>query len=96
MKKFFIVLVFLFGTITTSIAYTDSTTIAISPVTAKTQSSHKKLLAASGCCKERKSKDSPWRKIKGDLDSCKKLNDKKDNKDNVFKPSGSVWWDVAC
>jgi hypothetical protein len=96
MKKTFIVVVLLFGIVTISIAYAGSTTSAMSPSETKVQSSHNEILAASGCCKERKSKDSPWRKIKGDLDSCKKRNDKKDDKDNIFKPSGFVWWDVAC
>lgn len=96
MKSSFMAVVLLFGTIVISITYAGSTIYEISPAETKTQSPHNEILAASGCCKERKSKDSPWRKIKGDLDSCKKRNDKKDDKDNVFKPSGSVWWDVAC
>ena len=96
MRTSYIVLGLIFGIIISSLTYADDAAFAISAATTGVASVENERLAASGCCKERKSKDSPWRKIKGDLDSCKKANDKKDNKDNVFKPIGFIWWDIAC
>lgn len=52
-------------------------------------------LALSGCCKVRKAENVRWRRVKNDFPSCKKLNQKND-KDNVFKRRGKVWWDTSC
>ena len=97
MKKSFIILGLLFGTVTASPAFSAGTdfTISPTPATLGAASTNKELLAVSGCCKERKSTDDPWRKTRRNLDSCKKLNDEKD-KDNVFNPNGLFWWDIAC
>lgn len=51
-------------------------------------------MAISGCCKKRDNLDSPWRKIGTDLERCKVEN--RTDKDNIFKKSGFVWWDMAC
>ena len=51
--------------------------------------------AMSGCCKQRGSDDKRWRVIGRDLKKCKRENARKDQ-DNVFQPSGRVWWDSKC
>ena len=54
------------------------------------------LFAVSGCCKLRDSYNARWRIDKGmTFEACKADNDRKD-KDDVFEPSGFVWWDVQC
>ena len=56
----------------------------------------KQALAISGCCKERASLNSDWRKQPGiSINQCKRINKDKDG-DNVFDASGLVWWDVNC
>ena len=97
MKKSFIVLGLLFITVTAPATFAAGAAFESSPAPATygMVSADKEVLAAAGCCKERTSEDKPWRKGRRDFDSCKGLNDKEDN-DNVFKPSGRFWWDVAC
>jgi len=96
MKKSLIVLGLLFGTVTTPVTFAGSADSVASPAlaTVETVSTDKNIIAGSGCCKTRKSTDSPWRKTHTDFDKCKKQNE--DEKDNVFKPTGKVWWDAAC
>ena len=53
-----------------------------------------KLLAISGCCKERSSASDPWYRSGSDLKICKDLNQA--DGDNIFDPAGKVWWDLAC
>ena len=97
MKKSFIVLGFLFVIVTAPATFAAGAAFASSPVPATfgVLSADKEVLAAAGCCKERKSEGKPWRKGRRDFDSCKEINDRQD-KDNVFKPSKNYWWDVAC
>ncbi len=53
------------------------------------------VFAQSGCCKERDSLDSPWKRQRGvGLSECKRSNES--DGDNVFDQSGLVWWDVRC
>jgi hypothetical protein len=50
----------------------------------------------AGCCKERDALSSRnWRKNGLNLQNCTRLNDKRDG-DNVFQPTGLVWWDEKC
>ena len=50
----------------------------------------------AGCCKERDALSSRnWRKNGLNLQNCTRLNDKRD-RDNVFQPTGLVWWDGRC
>ena len=97
MKKSFIVLGLLFGTVTTPATFAANAdfTISAKPATMGSISTEHEVLAAAGCCKQRSSESRPWKKTSDDLDSCKEKNDKKD-RDNVFKPSGHYWWDVVC
>ena len=50
--------------------------------------------AISGCCKQRTSANDPWYRTASDLNVCKDLNGT--DGDNIFEPSGKVWWDLAC
>jgi hypothetical protein len=50
----------------------------------------------AGCCKERDALSSRnWRNNGLNLQNCTRLNDKKDG-DNVYQPTGLVWWDGRC
>jgi hypothetical protein len=53
------------------------------------------LLAQSGCCKTRQP-NGPWSK-RPELTfaECRDLNQEQD-RDNVFEPTGRVWWDREC
>jgi hypothetical protein len=53
------------------------------------------LLAQSGCCKERDSYRSPWRRIPLDFETCRRLNQERD-RDNVSEERGFIWWDTQC
>ncbi len=50
----------------------------------------------AGCCKVRDALSSRnWRPNGLSLQNCTKLNEKRDG-DNVFQPTGLVWWDKQC
>ena len=49
------------------------------------------VLAISGCCKRRQSKNHAWRKSDLDFDRCKR-----GEKGDILKPAGLFWWDVSC
>lgn len=50
----------------------------------------------AGCCKERDALSSRnWQKNGLNLPNCTQFNDKRD-RDNVFQPTGFVWWDGQC
>lgn len=53
------------------------------------------LAQARGCCKERDTFTSPWRKNGLSLESCTQLNQKRD-RDDVKEQRGFVWWDDRC
>ena len=53
------------------------------------------IYALDGCCKERSSTRGKWRANGDSFKQCKKRNASRD-RDNIFKKSGKVWWDVAC
>ncbi len=97
MNKSFIVAAFLLGALTTPATFAAGADFATSPepATAGVVSEDNDVLAAAGCCKQRAA-GKPWRKTKLNFDSCKRENSEKDNNDNVFRPNGNVWWDVAC
>jgi len=50
-------------------------------------------VAVSGCCKQRQD-NGPWREINSDLKRCKIENDAE--RDDLFRPSGRIWWDMSC
>ena len=97
MKTPAIFLLCLFGVLSapTTLASDPDTSVPPATLTFPVTSTDNEFLAAAGCCKERRSKGKPWRRIKKDLDGCKAINEEKDN-DNVFRPSGRFWWDVGC
>jgi hypothetical protein len=53
-------------------------------------------LAAAGCCKQRAAQHDPWYDNGMNFDQCKAANAKEDPPDNLFEPSGLIWWDVTC
>jgi hypothetical protein len=54
------------------------------------------LAQQTGCCKVRDALSSgDWRNNGLNLQNCTQLNDKRDG-DNVFQPTGLVWWDQNC
>ena len=53
-----------------------------------------RVLAISGCCKERQTLNQPWRTNGKNLNQCKAQNEI--DRDNVFDMSGLVWWDAKC
>jgi hypothetical protein len=53
------------------------------------------IFAVDGCCKERSSLTSEWRRNGMSFPECEKSNRSKDG-DNVFDQRGFVWWDVRC
>jgi hypothetical protein len=55
------------------------------------------LFAQSGCCKTRSTLSTPWAK-RPDLTfaACRDLNQQQDRGDNIFEPTGLVWWDRGC
>ena len=53
------------------------------------------IFALDGCCKERNSTRGQWETNGDSFVQCKKLNASRD-RDNIFKETGKVWWDVAC
>jgi hypothetical protein len=55
------------------------------------------LRAQAGCCKTRNALNAQWIK-RADLAfaACRDFNQTRDSRDNVFEPSGLVWWDRAC
>jgi len=55
---------------------------------------HKRVFAVDGCCKQRDSLASDWRKNGLSFSECENLN-RKDG-DNVLDRRGLVWWDVQC
>jgi hypothetical protein len=56
---------------------------------------YNRLLAVSGCCKERTSPTGGWSKSGKDYEGCRSFNQQRDN-DDVSKPTGFVWWDFQC
>lgn len=48
-----------------------------------------------GCCKERDTFSSPWRRNGLSFESCEQLNQKRD-RDNVREGRGFIWWDERC
>jgi len=99
MKKSFIAAAFLFGTFTAPATFSAGADFETPPAppTAAIESADEDIIAAAGCCKERASQGKPWRRTKRSFDSCKQVNGKsKEDRDNVFKPTGRYWWDVAC
>lgn len=50
--------------------------------------------ANSGCCLKRDSERAPWTEVGRDFAQCNDLN--ADEGDDVFAPSGLVWWDLDC
>lgn len=56
--------------------------------------SENQAYAVSGCCKQRSSVNDAWYRVGSDLNACKNLNAAEG--DNIFHPTGKVWWDVAC
>ena len=59
-----------------------------------TVTSGDRLLAVSGCCKERKSYKGKWFKNNMSFAGCKKQNSQ--DGDDVFDKSGLIWWDMKC
>ncbi len=59
-----------------------------------TATSGDRLLAVSGCCKERSSYKGRWFKNEMPFAKCKKQNGK--DGDDVFEKSGLYWWDQKC
>lgn len=54
------------------------------------------LAQPRGCCKERDSLSRrDWRQNSLSFENCRRLNDKRDG-DNVYQPTGLVWWDERC
>jgi len=51
--------------------------------------------ALAGCCKMRQTADGQWSITKASVQDCKSQNAARDN-DNLVKPTGFVWWDIAC
>lgn len=51
--------------------------------------------AQSGCCKQRRSTGEPWYVNGLNFGQCSNLNSQTDG-DNVYAPSGRVWWDQNC
>jgi hypothetical protein len=55
-----------------------------------------RLMAQAGCCKMRTALNAPWTKRPDlTLAACREQNAQKD-KDDLFEPTGLVWWDRAC
>lgn len=53
------------------------------------------LAQSRGCCKERDSFNTPWRKNRLSFESCEQLNQKRD-RDKVREQRGFIWWDDRC
>jgi len=54
------------------------------------------LMAQAGCCKMRRALNAPWTKRPDlTLAVCREQNAQRD-KDDLFEPTGLVWWDRAC
>jgi len=53
------------------------------------------LMAQAGCCKMRPALNAPGPSARTDLAACREQNAQKD-KDDLFEPTGLVWWDRAC
>ena len=59
-------------------------------------SSNKYLFAQpNGCCMQRNSTNENWYANGLNFWQCKQFNQHRDG-DDVFAPSGLVWWDVRC
>jgi len=56
---------------------------------------YRQVFAVDGCCKERPSLTSEWRRNGMSFPECEKLNRSRDG-DNVLDQRGLVWWDVRC
>lgn len=55
------------------------------------------LLAQSGCCKTRSAPNAAWTKrLDLDFAACRAENQQRDKGDNLFEPTGLVWWDQKC
>lgn len=50
--------------------------------------------ALAGCCKERTSINGQWKITRLPLEDCKERN--KADEDSIVKPTGLIWWDIAC
>lgn len=54
------------------------------------------LMAQAGCCKMRPTLSASWIKRPDmTLAACREQNTQKD-RDDLFEPTGLVWWDRAC
>ena len=53
--------------------------------------------AGGGCCKERKdSRKDNWRENGMNFRDCRDENRRRDNKDDLYRPIGHIWWDENC
>ncbi len=50
----------------------------------------------TGCCKQRQTPDSEWYANNLNFSACQQLNGALDGNDDIFQPSGRVWWDLHC
>ncbi|MEO1492298.1 MAG: hypothetical protein AAFV19_09130 [Pseudomonadota bacterium] len=50
--------------------------------------------ANSGCCLQRQSDNAPWIEVGRDFEKCVERNAPEG--DDVFAPTGLVWWNLTC
>jgi hypothetical protein len=49
-----------------------------------------------GCCKQRSSVNTGWQKNGLIFRDCDQANRRMDGGDNIFDPTGLIWWDSFC
>jgi hypothetical protein len=52
--------------------------------------------AQAGCCMQRQTTEGTWFEIGRDLSQCQMLNTTRDSNDNIFQPTGYIWWNIRC
>jgi hypothetical protein len=52
--------------------------------------------AQAGCCMQREATGGSWFEIGRDLNQCRQFNAAQDSNDNVFEPTGFIWWNIRC
>jgi hypothetical protein len=52
--------------------------------------------AARGCCMQRTSLNGQWNRNGMNFRKCRDANQSQDRGDNLYSPSGFIWWNENC